>query len=136
MEIIFQQNMYITWTKAYCISKTGFVNHLKSHNQRLWGQPYNDAITVWPEMLSCHICGIICKSKSGLTRHSRIQSINMRPLLQEGKFLHHICECLCRTEAGLKTHLCAHNRTAVDWRDGKLLSRRSNHHISMYRVEQ
>lgn len=46
---------------------------------------------------------------------------------QKEKSLCHICVLSCRTKAGLKSHLDAHRRTTLNWRDGKFLSRSSNH---------
>lgn len=97
------------------LSKAGFVNHVRSHYVRQDEQAYVDALPPRPPKFSCNICGLVCTSASGLTRHSKVHNDDVLHQHQvTGRFICHICERVCKSEAGLKSHLRAHGRAIAN----------------------
>lgn len=67
-----------------------------------------------------------------LTRLSKVYNkIPSQTTPNTDKSPYHLCEWFCKNIAGLKSHLRVHGCSTSIWRDGKLLSRSSNHHIYM-----
>jgi hypothetical protein len=99
----------------FLLSRTGLVDHLKSHNRRSNHAFYEDTLPARPSIHSCPTCGLVCKSAGGLTRHTKIHKDVPQPAVpaREGKFKCYICERSCKTGAGLKSHLRAHGRAAI-----------------------
>ena len=101
------------------LSRAGYVNHLKSHENRQDQDAYKDVLPPRPADHTCLICGLVCKSAGGLTRHTKIHkdvpvaTMTTQPIGSKvGKFKCHICHRCCNSEAGLKSHLRAHGREA------------------------
>ena len=95
------------------LSRAGYVNHLKSHEQRQNQDVFKDILSPRPTNYTCSICSLVCKSAGGLTRHTKVHKTAEPVATSNDNFKCHICQRSCKTEAGLKSHLRAHGRAAI-----------------------
>ena len=109
-------NNIANWTCRTCgrvlLSRAGYVNHLKSHEER----PSTHTIPPRPDSTTCVVCMKVCKSESGLKRHMVVHkdAIHHPDPINHVKtvaFVCHICYRSCKSAAGLRSHLRAHGRT-------------------------
>ena len=96
------------------LSKAGYVNHLKSHQNN----PAGFIVPAQPDSTSCVICGKVCKSSSGLKRHMIVhkdlpQYSDSTNTVRNLNFVCHICHRACKSAAGLRSHLGAHGRQQI-----------------------
>ena len=107
-----------SWKCGVCqrvlLSKAGYVNHIKSHDNNSKQSSYT-SLPARPPNNTCVICNKSCKSTSGLKRHMAIHKKELKhpdPInpIKTTEFICHICLAPMKSNAGLKSHLRAHGR--------------------------
>ena len=91
------------------LSKAGYVNHMKSHIDRL----SSSSVLQRSDSIVCVICGKVCRSASGLKRHMIVHkdSISHADPINPVKTLTlvcHVCHHPCKSSASLQSHLRTH----------------------------